>query len=68
MSLHRFCEITGLSNVSAWRFEKRGWLRTHLIAYRRYVFAEDGAEFNRRLAAGEFAGKVANLSAFEKRD
>src|SRR4029077_10773798 len=30
MSLHRFCEITGLSKGSAWRHEKRGWLRTHL--------------------------------------
>jgi hypothetical protein len=68
MSLHRFCEITRLSKVSAWRFEKRGWLRTHLIANRRYVLAEDVAEFNRRLTAGEFVGKVADLSAFEKRD
>ena len=68
MSLHRFCEITRLSKVSAWRFEKRGWLRTHLIANRRYILAEDVAEFNRRLAAGEFVGKVADLSAFEKRD
>jgi hypothetical protein len=24
MSLHCFCEITGLSKVSAWRYEKRG--------------------------------------------
>jgi hypothetical protein len=41
MSLHRFCEITGLSKASAWRYEKRGWLRTHLIANRRYVLAAD---------------------------
>jgi hypothetical protein len=56
-----------LSKVSAWRFEKRGWLRTHLIANRGYVLAIDVAEFNRRLAAGEFAGKVAELPAFESR-
>jgi hypothetical protein len=68
MSLHRFCEITGLSKVSAWRFEKRGWIRAHLIADRRYILAEDVAEFNRRLAAGEFVGKVADLSAFESGD
>src|SRR4029453_10873020 len=68
MSLHRFCEITGLSKVSAWRFEKRGWLRTHLIANRRYILAEDVAEFNRRVAAGEFVGKVADLPAFKNRD
>ncbi len=39
MSLQRFCEITGLSKASAWRYEKRGWLRTYLIANRRYVLA-----------------------------
>jgi hypothetical protein len=63
MSLHRFCEITGLSKASAWRYEKRGWLRTHLIANRRYILAADVAKFNRRLASDEFAGSISNLSA-----
>jgi hypothetical protein len=62
MSLQRFYEITGLSKVSAWRYEKRGWLRTHLIANRRYILAADVAEFNRRLASDEFAGSSLNLS------
>src|SRR4029077_20840047 len=62
MLLHRFCEITGLSKGSAWRHEKRGWLRTHLIANRRYVLTADVAEFNRRLASDEFARSVSNLS------
>ncbi len=62
MSLHRFCQITGLSKSSAWRYEKRGWLRTHLISSRRYVLAADVAEFNRRLAWGEFAEGASNLS------
>ena len=57
MSLHRFCQVTGLSKASAWRYEKRGWLRTHLIANRRYVLAADVAKFNRRLATHEFAGQ-----------
>jgi len=48
MSLYRFCEITGLSKVSAWRYEKRGWLRTHLIANRRYILAADVANPARR--------------------
>jgi hypothetical protein len=61
MSLHRFYQITGLSKASVWRYEKRGWLRTHLIANRRYVLAADVAEFN-RLALDEFAGSVSNLS------
>src|SRR5215470_17998100 len=60
MSLHRRCQITELSKASAWRYEKRGWLRTHLIANRRYVLAADVAEFNRRLASDEFAGSVSN--------
>jgi hypothetical protein len=63
MSSHRFCQITDLSKASAWRYEKRGWLRTHLIANRRYVLATDMAELNRRLASDEFAGSVSNLSA-----
>jgi hypothetical protein len=63
MSLHRFCQITGLSNASAWRYEKRGWLRTYLIANRRYVLAADVADFNRRLASDEFAGSPSNLCA-----
>jgi hypothetical protein len=62
MSLHRFCEITGLSKASAWRYEKHGWLRTHLIANRRYILAADVAEFNRRFASDEFAGSVSDLS------
>src|SRR6266542_1729897 len=66
MSLHRFCEITGLSKTSAWRYEKRGWLRTHLIANRRYILAADVAEFNRRLASDEFAGSVSNPSPQRK--
>src|SRR5439155_16820288 len=61
MSLHRFCQITGLSKASAWRYEKRGWLRTHLIANRRYILAADVAEFNRRLGSDEFAGNASNL-------
>jgi hypothetical protein len=32
------------------------------MANRRYVLAEDVAEFNRRLASDEFAGSVSNLS------
>jgi hypothetical protein len=44
------------------RYEKRGWLRTHLIANRRYILAAEVAEFNRRLASDEFADRVPNPS------
>ena len=66
MSLHRFCEITGLSKASAWRYEKRGWLQTHLIANRRYILAADVAEFNRRLALDEFAGTTRSFNSPSK--
>lgn len=52
----RFMEITGLSPVSIWRFEKRGWLKTIRIAGRKYLTPEALREFNARAAAGEFAG------------
>ena len=66
MALDRFCEITGLSPVTVWRMQRKGMLKTHLIANRRYILAEDLAEFNRRLKAGEFAGKPINPSAYRK--
>lgn len=58
ISVSRFLEISGLSPVSAWRFEKRGWLRCVRIAGRKYITAREMREFNRRLEAGEFAGKT----------
>lgn len=68
ISLEAFSEQSGLSPASLWRFQKRGWLKTHLISNRRYVLAEDVAEFNRRLAAGEFAGgKQPNPSQYLNR-
>ena len=51
-----------LSKVSAWRYEKRAWLKTHLIANRRYILAADVADFNKKLASHEFAGSVSNPS------
>jgi len=63
LSLDEFRRQTGLSPVSLWRFRKRGWLKTIVIAGRHYVSREAIAEFNRRAAAGEFAGNIANTSA-----
>jgi hypothetical protein len=56
IALDRFCQMMGISPVTAWRFQRRGWLRTFLISNRRYVLAGDIQEFNRRIASGEFAG------------
>jgi hypothetical protein len=60
LSLGKFLEATGASSVTAWRWEKRGWLQTVRIAGRKYITAAALREFNRRLEAGEFAGKTQN--------
>ena len=58
-----FANFTGLSKVSAWRYEKCGWLRTHLIANRRYNLATDVVDFNGRFALDELAAKISSLSS-----
>ena len=57
-SVTRFLEISGLSPVTFWRMEKRGLIRTVRMAGRKYISAVEMFEFNRRLEAGEFAGKT----------
>lgn len=54
-ALQNFIRGIGISAVTAWRFEKRGWIHTVNIAGRRYITAEAAAEFVRRAEAGEFA-------------
>ncbi|MEI6535874.1 MAG: hypothetical protein WCN98_11075, partial [Verrucomicrobiaceae bacterium] len=45
ISLGKFLTITGTSPVTAWRWEKRGWLKTVRIAGRKYISAEALREF-----------------------
>jgi len=54
--MDRFTEQSGLSPVTLWRFRKKGWIKTCVIAGRHYLTAAQIAEFNTRLACGEFAG------------
>lgn len=61
ISLSRWCRSAGIAPVTAWRFRKRGWLRTINISGRVYVTAESLNEFVRRAEVGEFA-KVAAIS------
>ena len=68
LSLDEFRRQTGLSPVSLWSFRKRGWLTTIVIAGRHYVPRQAIADFNRRAADGEFAGKIANPSALRSKD
>lgn len=58
ISISRFIEVSGLSPVTVWRFEKRGWLRVTRIAGRKYLLQKDLNEFAKRAEAGEFAGKT----------
>ena len=55
MSLQKFCENTGISNGTAWRWRRKGWLLTVNICGRQYVTDKGLAEFLRRAEAGEFA-------------
>jgi hypothetical protein len=59
LSLDKFMEQSGLSPATCWRYRKRGWLRTLVIAGRHYVSREAISEFNQRAARGEFAGVTA---------
>lgn len=58
VSLARWCEQAGLSPVTAWRYRKRGWLKTINIAGRQYLTDEAAREFTRRAEAGDFARDV----------
>jgi len=40
---------------TAWRWRKRGWLKTVNIARRQYLTQEAIDEFQRRASAGEFS-------------
>lgn len=55
LSLHKFCEQAGISDVTAWRWRKSGWLTTVNIAGRPYLTDKALADFLRRVEAGEFA-------------
>ena len=45
----------GVSDVTVWRWGKRGWIKILNICGRPYVDLQSLAEFDRRAAAGEFA-------------
>jgi len=55
VSLSKFCREAGISDVTAWRWRKAGWLSTVNIAGRPYLTGEAVTDFLRRAEAGEFA-------------
>ncbi|MGP8198991.1 MAG: hypothetical protein ACLQU4_05750 [Limisphaerales bacterium] len=63
------CRDRGISDVTLWRWAKRGWVKLVSISGKNYVDMQSLAEFDRRAALGEFArGPVgAALKPAEKR-
>ena len=55
ISLNKWLSEVGVTPVTAWRWRKRGWLKTVNIAGRQYLTQEAIDEFRRRAVAGEFA-------------
>jgi hypothetical protein len=55
ISLDSFIQRVGVTDTTAWRWRRKGWLNTQNIAGRLYIAPKDLREFNRRMEAGEFA-------------
>ncbi len=55
ISLSKWLEQVGVTHITAWRWRKKGWLKTVNIAGRQYLTQEAIDEFHRRVVAGEFA-------------
>jgi len=54
ISLSKWLERVGVTPITAWRWRKKGWLKTVNIAGRQYLTQEAIDEFHRRVVAGEF--------------
>ena len=59
VSLVKFRNEMGISDVTAWRWRKNGILATVNIGGRQYVSHEEIKRFSERAEAGEFAVKSA---------
>lgn len=55
ISLSKWLAQVGVTSCTAWRWRKKGWLKTINIAGRQYLTQEIIDEFQRRAVAGEFA-------------
>jgi hypothetical protein len=63
LALDLYIRQSGLSPATCWRYRKKGWLETVVIAGRHYITREQIARFNERAARGEFHGRLKNPSA-----
>lgn len=55
ISLSAWLQQVGVTPCTAWRWRKKGWLKTVNICGRQYLTQEAIDEFHRRAVAGEFA-------------
>lgn len=55
VSLNSWLGQAGIAPVTAWRWRRKGWLRTVNISGRVYLTDNAVQEFKRRAEAGEFA-------------
>ncbi len=55
ISLSKWMENVGITQCTAWRWRKKGWLKTINIAGRQYLTQEAIDEFHQRAISGEFA-------------
>jgi predicted site-specific integrase-resolvase len=55
VSLQQWLADVGVTACTAWRWRKKGWLKTINICGRQYLTQEAIDEFTRRASAGEFA-------------
>jgi len=55
VSLQQWLADVGVTACTAWRWRKKGWLKTVNICGRQYLTQEAIEEFSRRAVAGEFA-------------
>jgi hypothetical protein len=55
ISLAKWLEQVGVTPITAWRWRKKGWLKTVNIAGRQYLTEEAINDFRRRAMAGEFS-------------
>ena len=55
ISLTKWLAQIGVTACTAWRWRRKGWLKTVNICGRQYLTQRAIEEFNRRAAAGEFA-------------
>lgn len=55
ISLSAWLQQVGVTHCTAWRWRKKGWLKTVNICGRQYLTQGAIDEFNHRAVAGEFA-------------